>query len=118
VNIQWATGVPNSEFSLTFVQGMANRMQTSYFKYGELRKAYPHPVDALGSLKLRLEKYEKTGNTEFLMDAANFCMIEFMRPRHPEAHFKPSDSKESPGRKWDGEVDPSQRSQRVEKIDE
>ena len=98
---------PMSEFSPDFVQGMADRMAMSYYKYGALAAAYPNKVDAIESLKLRIQKYEETGNTEFLMDAGNFAMIEFMRPRHPEAFFKATDSTEAPGRKWFGDVDPS-----------
>jgi hypothetical protein len=32
------------------------------------------------------------------MDVANFAMIEFMLPRHPQAHFKGTDDDGSPGR--------------------
>lgn len=90
--------VPASEFSDSFVQGMFDRMAVSFFKYGKVADAYPHKVDALASLRLRLEKYAETGNTEYLMDVANFAMIEFMRPRHPGAFFKSTDSDGSPGR--------------------
>lgn len=93
-------GVPDTEFSFKFVKGMQDRMAMSYFKYGAVADAYPKKVDAIGSLKMRLEKYAETGNTEFLIDAANFAMIEFMHPRHPEAFYKPTDSDESPGRAW------------------
>jgi hypothetical protein len=107
--VNWNAGVPTTEFDPDFAQGMADRMQTSWFKYGNVADAYPNRVDAIASLQRRLEKYIQTGNTEFLMDVANFAMIEFMRPRHPNAYFKPTDSKESPGRKWVGDVDSSQR---------
>lgn len=90
--------VPASEFSDTFVQGMYDRMAVSYFKYGKVADAYPHKVDAIACLKQRLEMYLATGNTEYLMDAGNFAMIEFMRPRHPKAFFQPTDSDGSPGR--------------------
>jgi len=83
--------VPSSEFSDSFVQGMYDRMCTSFFKYGKVADAYPDKVDAIASLKKRLDRYAETGNTEFLIDAANFAMIEFMRPRHPDAFFKPTD---------------------------
>ena len=106
--------VPASEFSEPFAQGMADRMAVSFAKYGAVKDAYPHRVDAIKSLKARLERYERDGNTEWLMDVANFAMIEFMHPKHPEAHFRPTDSKESPGRVWQGEVDPSQRGNRPE----
>jgi hypothetical protein len=96
--LKFVTEVPSSEFCVPFVQGMIDRMNMSYFKYGLVEEAYPNKVDAIGSLKQRLEKYADTGNLEYLMDAANFAMIEFMRPRHPKAYFKATDSDESPGR--------------------
>ncbi len=90
--------VPSTEWCPKFVEGMKQRMDLSYFKYGAVADAYPHKVNALESLRIRLDKYMDTGNTEFLMDAANFAMIEFMLPSHPDAHYKPTDSDESPGR--------------------
>lgn len=102
-----------SEVSSTFIQGMADRMAMSFYKYGIASLAYPRLVDAMKSLELRLDKYKQTGNTEYLIDAANFAMIEFMYPRHPKAFFEPTDSKGSPGRMWQGEVDPSQRDNKL-----
>lgn len=99
ITIDW-NGAPLTEFSPTFVQGMANRMIVSYAKYGAVADAYPDRVDAVASLKKRLERYEADGNTEWLMDIGNLAMIEFMRPRHPKAHFRATDSQESPGRTW------------------
>lgn len=90
--------LPESEFNIDFLQGMLDRMTVSYFKYGKVVDAYPHDISAIDSLKKRLDTYAETGNTEFLIDAANFAMIEFMRPSHPEAHFTPTDSDQSPGR--------------------
>jgi hypothetical protein len=92
------TVAPTSEFSREFLDGMLARMAMSYFKYGKLADAFPGKVSAVESLKLRLEKYAETGNTEYLMDAANFAMIEFMRPSHADAHYTPTDSDGSPGR--------------------
>lgn len=92
------TAVPKTEWSRDFIEGMLARMTVSFFKYGALADAYPHDVDAVASLKKRLEKYEEDGNVEWLMDVANFAMIEFMRPRHPDAHYTPQDSDTSPGR--------------------
>lgn len=109
IEFNWPEGVPESEYSRDFHQGMFDRMATSWFKYGNVADAYPNRVDAIASLEKRLEKYKATGNIEWLLDLANFAMIEFMRPKHPDAHYKPTDSKESPGRKWVGEVDSSHR---------
>lgn len=91
--------VLDTEFSEPFVTGMKARMEVSYHKYGPIKVAYPEKVDAIGSLMDRLREYTKTGNTEFLMDVANFAMIEYMLPRHPNAFFRATDSDESPGRR-------------------
>ena len=87
-----------SEFSFPFVQGMANRMAVSFHKYGAVADAYPHRMDAVASIAQRVAKYQETGNTEWLMDVANYAMIEYLHPRHPDAHFSATDSDASPGR--------------------
>jgi hypothetical protein len=99
--------VPSSEFSEEFAQGMADRMAVSFFKYGYAKNA-AGKVDFIKSMQMRLDLYlhgGKTkggdvgpGNTEYLMDAANFLMMEFMHPSVPGAHFTPTDSSGSPGR--------------------
>lgn len=91
--------VLGTEFSESFVQGMRDRMVVSFYKYGPIVDGYPHKVDAVGSLTERLRKYAETGNTEYLIDAANFAMIEFMLPRHPKAFFAGTDDDGSPGRR-------------------
>lgn len=100
MKIKWPKGIPETEFSEAFTQGCVDRMGVSYCKYGAVADAYPDKVDAIASLRKRLERYEETGNTEWLMDVANFAMIEFMRPRSGRAHFRATDSAESPGRVW------------------
>lgn len=87
-----------TQYSEDFWTGMKARMEMSYFKYGDIREAYPHKIDALASLSQRIVKYKETGNTEFLMDAANFAMIEFMLPKLSNAYFAATDSDQSPGR--------------------
>lgn len=110
-----SSAAPGTEFSNNFCQGMANRMAVSYHKYGPVSEAYPEKVDAIESLKTRLKLYMEggevkgvqiaPGNTEYLMDVANFAMIEYMHPKHPKAFFKATDSSGSPGRNWnDGEL--------------
>lgn len=78
---------------------MRNRMTVSGVKYGgvPLSDAYPLKVDALKSLQQRLDKYHETHNTELLIDAANFALIEATCPRYPDATFRSTDSDESPG---------------------
>lgn len=91
-------GAPETEFSFEFVQMMANRMVVSFHKYGPVADGYPHRVNALESLRQRLKMYLDTGNTEYLIDAANFAMIEFMCPSQKDAKFEATDSDGSPGR--------------------
>jgi hypothetical protein len=67
-----------------FVNGMRTRMAMSYFKYGAVADAYPDKVNAIESGQMRIEKYIDTGNTEFLIDAGNFLMIESMHPRRDD----------------------------------
>lgn len=88
-----------TEFSYDFINGMRDRMLISYYKYGPIADAYPHKVNAIASLTDRLRKYAETKNTEFLIDAANFAMIEFMRPSIEGAFFAGTDSDQSPGRR-------------------
>lgn len=89
----------STEFSPRFIDLMKARMVMSFYKYGLLSEAYPHKVDAMASCTDRLRKYAETGNTEYLVDAANFAMIEFLHPRHPNAHFEATDDDGSPGRR-------------------
>jgi hypothetical protein len=91
--------VLRNEFSEPFVEGMRNRMVVSFYKYGPVAEAYPHKVNAVASLNDRLRKYAETKNTEFLIDAANFAMIEFMHPSVEGAFFAGTDDDQSPGRR-------------------
>lgn len=104
VNADWA-----EEVNMDFLQRMADSMGMSFFKYGRIQDAYPTKVNAIESLKQRLAKYEQTGNSDFLVDVANFAMIEATFPAHKDAHYRFTDSNESPGRKFNGELDASKR---------
>lgn len=100
-----------SEMSEKFLQGMGDRMSVSYHKYGAVVES---TSDHIESLQKRLEKYASDGNTEWLMDVANFAMIEFMNPRHPNAHYRATDADESPGRvTTDGGVTQSSHAETV-----
>jgi hypothetical protein len=87
-----------AEVSEFFLDGMRSRMGVSFYKYGPVANGFPEKVEALASMHGSLKKYADTGNAEFLMDAANYAMIEFMHPSRADAHFRATDSDESPGR--------------------
>src|SRR3990167_6311412 len=116
-----------SESSYDFLQGMVNRVDMSYAKYGAMRKNYAgkytdeflqdiirtlteflsrwdgkvaQSTTAGGNALLftfkRLLAYAKgfresgAGNTEYLIDAANGLMIEFIHPQIEGAKFVPT----------------------------
>jgi len=96
VKLRWPRSVPLDQISEKFLQGMLDRMAMGFHTYGHVMRDENVP-DALASLDVRLKKYRVTGNTEFLMDCANFCMMEFMRPSVEDAYFEPTTKRESPG---------------------
>jgi hypothetical protein len=94
--------VDDSSWSVQFLQGMLDRLAVSGHKYGRWadnrpRKGRPGKYDCKANLLQRWEAYEASGNTEYLIDAANFAMLEFQRPAHPRWHFTPTDASGSPG---------------------
>jgi hypothetical protein len=92
-------GIPLTEFSPEFVVRMAAAMMVSYHKYGRVADAYPLKFNAADDVRARMSEYRKTGNMHFLVDAANFAMIESMHSA-PErnAHWGANDAVNSPGR--------------------
>jgi hypothetical protein len=85
------------DFSEDFVQKMRNRIATSHFKYGWAKETFPDKGHALGTCMLEILSYYETGNLEYLVDAANYCLLEFKNPSLPYAHFEATDSHKSPG---------------------
>lgn len=83
-----------TEYSEKFDKIRKEMMVTSYYKYGPLKENYDKfkCMDALGNIEKRIQRYKETGNTEFLADAANFAMIEFMYPSIKGAKYIPTDS--------------------------
>lgn len=99
--------IEKSEDSPKFHERMRQSMSVSFHKYGPIKKAYPHKVDAIRSLEKRLALYKETGNADYLVDIANFAMIEFMLPAHEAYHDKPTDGGE--GRCWQSGGRPTEK---------
>lgn len=93
-----AIGVPTTEFDAEFALRMLQAMAVSYHKYGKVADAYPDKFDAVADVRARMAKYRETGNKHYLVDAANFAMIEAMHPRRPGAEWGGNDAEDSPGR--------------------
>ena len=83
----------STEYSEKFDKIRKDMMRISYFKFGPVKQNYKivGGLDAIASLKAKLQEYEDTGNTEFLADVANFAMIEFMYPQKEGAYYKGTD---------------------------
>ena len=84
----------STEYSERFDDIRKNMMIMSYYKYGPLKDNYGNYkcMNAIENLKIRLQKYLDTGNTEYLADVANFAMLEFMHPSIEGARYKPTDN--------------------------
>ena len=88
----------NEEYSDRFDTLRKNRVETSYYKYGPVKKNYKDGlINALESHDRCIQKYKETGNTEYLCDAANYLMFEFMYPSISGAHSRATYSDESAG---------------------
>lgn len=86
------------EYSDRFDELRQNRVNVSFYKYGSAADNFGMKlVNALESHDLCIKKYLETGNTEYLCDAANYLMFEFMYPQKEGAYFKSTDSSESAG---------------------
>lgn len=84
---------PETEVSIPFLQGMVDRMMVSFHKYGPVAEA--DEIDCYASAWHCMCEYRKDGNTERLMDAANYLMMEYSK--NPDA-FQATDSEGSVGR--------------------
>lgn len=88
----------SKEYSEEFDKLRKNRVEMSFYKYGSARKNFgTGNVQAIPTMELCVKKYQETGNREYLMDAANYLMFEYMYPQHPKAHFHATSSEESAG---------------------
>lgn len=94
--LQLRNAAPDSEYSVEFLEGMLNRMAVSHFKYGKVEEGMAK-IDAIISACRHIEQYADDNNTEHLVDAANFLMMEFMFPANG-GKFTPTGTEGSIGR--------------------
>lgn len=101
IRLKWPDSVPRDQIDIPFIQGMLDRMAIGFHNYGHMRR-YELKSNSIKNVKIRLKKYRESKNTEFLIDAANYCMMEFCVPGIKGAFFKPTTKEESPGAIVDG----------------
>lgn len=90
--------IEKNEYSHKVDELRQNRVQTSFYKYGSAKHNFGRGyVNAIGSHEKCIEAYNRTGNKEYLLDAMNYLMFEFMYPQRNGAYFKSTDNKESAG---------------------
>jgi hypothetical protein len=66
-------------WSEEFIQLMRNRLVMGAFRYGLMAEQDYSKFDTLSAARNKLELYEKTLNLEFLVDAANNCLLTFVQ---------------------------------------
>lgn len=96
----WTPVVPSldelkrTQWCPIFETYMRNRLIMGYYRYepfdSPTKKEYPLVDEAIR----RIERYQDTGNTENLVDAANMCMLAFVHDDHPKKHFASMDDGE------------------------
>ena len=86
----------NADYFPVFWDAMKNRCVSRFGTYGSW-KENRHEIDFMNNVLLRIREYQRTGNTENLVDAANFLMAEWKYPSHINAHFSETDPGKSPG---------------------
>lgn len=90
--------VEDREYSHKADELRLNRVRTSFYKYGPAKINFgDRLVDALECVDLCVEKYKKTKNTEYLLDAMNYLMFEYMYPQEEGAFFEATSSGDSAG---------------------
>lgn len=80
-----------TEWNPQFIEMMRNRLVMGSFRYRLFRDPRKWTSDLLAGLRKKLAAYEDTGNTENLVDIANYVLLEFTHPSHPKAHFRAAD---------------------------
>lgn len=91
------TEILDKEYSVEFDMRRQNAILVSYHKYGPSKENFKKGmVDAIGSLEKCLKKFKETGNTEYLVDVANYAMFRYMYPQGNES-YRPTDSNQSAG---------------------
>ena len=77
-----------TEWSPTFEELMRHRLIMGSFRYGLIGAEGKPTYDRTSSCVKRLQRYQETGNKEYLVDVANLCLMEFVEG---DGHFESID---------------------------
>jgi hypothetical protein len=62
---------------------MANRLMVGEWRYGSPQRRQRY----MSRLEKEFEAYKRSGNSEHLINIANYAWLELIQPEHPQAHF-------------------------------
>jgi len=80
-----------TEWSPRFERLMRDGLLLGAFRYGLLNALSKKQFNRMKDIRDRSKLYEQTGNTEYLVDMANMCLLEFEEGLHPNKHFRRTD---------------------------
>lgn len=69
----------------TFIEHMVNAMVMSAFKYGDVKPVCGKV--AIEKMNKEIEMFMKDGNTEHMVNVANYAMLRYMFPSEGEAYI-------------------------------
>lgn len=69
----------------TFIEHMVNAMVMSAFKYGDVKEVCGEV--AIEKMNKEIEMFRKDGNTEHMVNVANYAMLRYMFPQEGEAYI-------------------------------
>jgi len=75
------------------------RLSMGTYRYGT--SANHSRYDYRARLQQKLDLYDETGNQEFLIDAMNYCALEFTHPNRTDVFFKAEDDNNHSNRGFD-----------------
>ena len=87
----------DTQWSHKFESLMRHRLIMGALRYGNiigLNKPKQAKYDYVHSIERRTELYKQTGNAEYLVDIANFALLEFVNETHKDFHFTQVDDGE------------------------
>lgn len=77
-----------TEWSSEFEEYMRSLLVIGAIRYGRMGDPFKAKYDYPEAMVNRVKLYQKTGNLEWLVDVANFAMLEFVDGDHPRRHVR------------------------------
>ena len=80
-----------TQWNPKFEKYMRNRLIMGGIRYHPFDDSRQMQWNFMQGLYKSIGQYEVTGNTEFLVDCANYCLLEFTFGTHPKKHWHAND---------------------------